>query len=454
MVNANILVVDDNKDILSALTYLLDDEYENIRTIDNPKEIPSMLRIYDTDIVILDMNFTTGELSGEEGLKWLKFIQNFDKDIVVIIITAYGDIELAVRAVREGAFDFVPKPWDNEKMIATINAAFQFRKVNVKLNNTKAQKELYKNELDKDLNSIVGTSPQMQNIIELIHKVAPTDANILIGGENGTGKSLIARYIHNISGRRNNDFVNVDLGALNESLFESELFGYMRGAFTDAKKDHPGRFEVANNGTIFLDEISNLPLALQPKLLSIIQNRKVSRLGAHKEIDLDIRLITASNKNLLTLVQEGNFREDLLYRINTIQIELPPLRDRKNDVFELAELFLTKYQKKYRKNNSLSQAALNALRKYNWPGNIRELDHTIEKAIILCNNNLIEPDDLFLNKKSSKIFKSSSIKTLDEIEKQAILNSLENHNWNITEAAKELSISRQSIYNKMKKYDL
>lgn len=454
MNETNILIVDDNKDILSALSYLLDGEFENVRTIDNPKEIPSMLRIYETDIVILDMNFTASISTGDEGLKWLQFIQDFDKNIVVVIITAYADIELAVKAIREGAFDFVPKPWDNEKMIATINAAYQYRKVNLKLSKITSQKEIYSDELNKDLNSIIGSSNQMQSIMELIHKVAPTDANILIGGENGTGKSLIARYIHSISTRRNNQFINVDLGALSESLFESELFGYMKGAFTDAKKDHPGRFEIANGGTLFLDEISNLPLALQPKLLSVIQNRKVQRLGSNKETSLDIRLITASNKNLIQLTQEQEFREDLLYRINTIQIDLPPLRERKIDIEELTDLFVEKYQKKYRKTKNLSISAMNALKKYDWPGNIRELDHTIEKAMILSNNRMIEIDDLFLNKQQIKKIRTNSLKTLNEIEKHAIISALENHNWNVTEAAKELAISRQSIYNKMKKYGL
>jgi DNA-binding NtrC family response regulator len=452
---SNILIVDDNKDILKALQFLLEEEFQNIHLTENPNNIPDIIKDNSIDIAILDLNFETGISTGEEGLKWLKYIQNFDKDIVVIIIIAYGDIELAVKAVREGAFDFIPKPWDNEKMLTTIHAACSLRKTRLKLNSVKSQKEYYKNELDRDLNKLIGKSTKMQRVLELINKSAPTDANILITGENGTGKSLIARYIHKLSTRQEQEFVNVDLGALNENLFESELFGYTKGAFTDAKKDHPGRFEVANGGTIFLDEIANLPLFLQSKLLSIIQNRKSSRLGSYKEIELDIRIITATNKDINELVSNQLFREDLLYRINTIQIELPPLRERNEDIKELAEFFLIKYTHKYQKQKlKFSNAAINALMSYSWPGNIRELDHSIEKAIILSNGGQIDVQDLYLKQTHPNTSKIKSKTTLEEIEQEAIINALNHHNWNITEAAKELAISKQSIYNKMKKYDI
>lgn len=449
----NILIVDDNEDITEALRFLLEDEYEKVFTLNNPKFIPATLNEQNIDIVILDLNYTIGEASGEEGLFWLNQIISFNNNIVVIIITAYGDIGIAVKALKIGAFDFIPKPWDNDKILSTINAALKLHDKSVEFTKLKAQHELYKQEFEKKIKHIVGNSSKMQRVLELVEKASPTDANILIAGENGTGKSLLARQIHALSERKNKAFVNVDLGALNENLFESELFGHVKGAFTDAKNDYAGRFEIAHEGTLFLDEIANLPLNLQPKLLSALQNRKISRLGSNKEVEVNIRLISATNKKVNSLVQQQMFREDLLYRINTIQIELPPLRERIDDIPVLTEMFLKKYSKKYRKDSvELNAKAKNSLLKYSWPGNIRELDHTIEKAVILCNNNIISPEDLYIRSQLQTPYKS--INTLEEIEKQAIINTLESHNWNITEVAKELAISRQSIYNKMKKYGL
>ncbi len=448
-----LLIVDDNKSVLSALRILLKSEFLEVITLSGPTTLMHELGTREIDVVLLDMNFRAGESSGNEGMYWLREIKRFRKDIEVVMFTAYGDIETAVKATHEGAADFILKPWENEKLLATLKAALKLRKSNVKVGNLIRREQDLKTEMNRDDRMIIGVSPSMQKILDLIKKVAGTDANIMITGENGTGKGLIAKEIHRLSERRNELLVTVDLGSMSESLFESEMFGHTRGSFTDAREDRTGKIMLAHKGTLLLDEIGNLPLQLQSKLLNVLQNRVVIPVGSNKEHLVDIRLISTTNKNLLQMIRDQTFRQDLLYRINTIQIELPPLRQRIEDIGMLASFFAARYSVKYKKNcMKLRDKTIELLQKYQWPGNIRELQHTIEKAVILCDGDCLSPDDLYLNQ-SHHVHTDESL-TLEEMEKRMILKELKNQSQSLSLAARNLGISRTTLYKKMKKYGI
>lgn len=453
MQSGKILIVDDNKSALSALNMLLQPEYETVITIASPNQIMSELGKHDFDLVLLDMNFSAGINSGNEGLFWLSEIKKSAPSTEVVMITAYGDVELAVKALKQGATDFILKPWENAKLIATLKSAFLLRQSKVEVAALKQREQTIKTELNKEQRLIVGTSPLILRMMQTISKVAKTDANILITGENGTGKELVAREIHRKSERHNELLVTVDMGAIPETLFESELFGHKKGAFTDARENRTGKFQVAHKGSLFLDEIGNLPLSLQAKLLAALQNRTIVPIGSNEQVSIDIRLISATNCDLDQLVSQQHFREDLLYRINTIRIEVPPLRERGEDIELLATYFLKSFEKKYRKNSlKISQQAINKMMKYPWPGNVRELQHTIEKAVILSDSPTLKPEDFVL--KPSVKTSEMNLLSMEEMEKQLIEDSLEKHNGNFTAVANQLGITRQTLYNKIKRYEL
>src|SRR5664279_4039635 len=455
MIKGTLLIVDDNKSVISALEMMLQYEVEKVISISSPKRIHEILEQNEIDIVLLDMNFQAGVNSGNEGLFWLKEILKHDGNLSVVMITAYGDVELAVKALREGAFDFILKPWDNDKLLATINAAWKLRTSRKEALTLKNDYQFLKKEIKRTEDKIVlGASPTMINVMNIVRKVAATDANVLITGENGTGKELVAREIHNLSKRNNELMVSVDMGSITETLFESEMFGHVKGAFTDAKEDRSGKFETAHKGTLFLDEIGNLSLQSQAKLLSALQNRYIVRIGSNRQIPTDIRLICATNCILPARVSEGLFREDLLYRINTIQIEVPPLRDRVDDIPVLAFHFLRVYSEKYNKpGKRLSTHSLEKLANYQWPGNIREMQHSIEKAVILADTSVIGPSDFAFNTISKGVIENDTA-TLEEMEKKLISESIKKHDNNLSTVASKLGITRQTLYNKLKKYDL
>lgn len=448
---ASILVVDDNRSILSALEILLIPEFGDVTLISNPNQILQELRKKDHNLVILDMNFAAGVKSGNEGLYWLRKIKEVKPDISVVMITAYGDIETAVKALKAGASDFVIKPWDNDKLLATLRLAIQLNLSKKEVNQLKNRESALKRELNREDRYIIGSSPQIMKVLNLARKVAKTDANVLITGENGTGKELIAQEIHRMSDRSKEVLVSVDMGAITETLFESELFGHVKGAFTDARENRQGKFEIASKGTLFLDEIGNLSFHLQSKLLAALENRQITRIGSNDPVPVDIRLICATNKNIENMVREGLFREDLLYRINTIHIELPPLRERGKDIITLSEFFLRKYIQKYNKRDlRINQQAFDKLMDYSWPGNIRELQNTIEKAVILSDTSVIKPEDLYL-RPASRSMSFDSVTTLGEMEQQMITMAIDNNNGNLTAAAEQLGITRQTLYNRLKK---
>jgi DNA-binding NtrC family response regulator len=447
----NILIIDDNKSILSALEILLMPEFHEVTLLSNPNQILTELSRKDYNLVILDMNFKAGVNTGNEGIYWLERIKEARPEISVVMITAYGDINTAVKALKSGASDFVLKPWDNEKMLATLKLAIQLNLSKKEVRQLRERETELKKEINRDQRFIIGSSPQITSVLAMARKVAKTDANVLITGENGTGKELIAQEIHRLSNRGKEVLVSVDVGSLSETLFESELFGHMKGSFTDAYENRQGKFEIADKGTLFLDEIGNISFHLQAKLLAVIENRQFSRIGSNHLIPTDIRLICATNKNLESMVNDGLFREDLLYRINTIQIELPPLRERGNDIFILAEFFLQKYTQKYDKPGlKINRQAHEKLLKYSWPGNLRELQHTVEKAVILSESNIIKPDDLYLRHTNSSVG-NNPFATLEEMEKQMIRQALDKNNGNFTAAAEQLGITRQTLYNRFKK---
>ncbi len=453
MKDNRILIIDDNKGVLTALELLLQSHFKEIVTSPTPNVLPNLLTTQHFDLILLDMNYSAGMNTGNEGIYWLNKILEIDKDASVIMITAYGDVELAVRAVKEGAVDFILKPWDNNKLIATISSALRLSNTKKELQTLKDKEKEFKVAINQNKNVIIGKSPQITQVLNMAAKVAKTDANVLITGENGTGKDLIANTIHQQSLRNNEMFVRIDMGAVAETLFESELFGYVKGAFTDAKEDRMGKFEIAKGGTLFLDEIANLSMPLQAKLLTALQTREIVRVGSSKRIPIDIRLICATNANLLDLVQEGNFREDLLYRINTIQIEVPALRHRKTDIPLLARFFLKKYTQKYKKTKlSIDKDAMNKLSKYEWHGNVRELEHSIEKAVILNEGSKITAADFFLNNQQRK--KNNEVTTLEQMEKQMIIKCIKKNHNNLSLVAVELGITRQTLYNKIKKHKL
>ncbi|SDQ12709.1 DNA-binding transcriptional response regulator, NtrC family, contains REC, AAA-type ATPase, and a Fis-type DNA-binding domains [Flagellimonas zhangzhouensis] len=451
MVNGKILLVDDNKSILSALEILLQFEYKEVVSISNPNQIPSFPQLDSFDLVLLDMNFSAGVNTGNEGLFWLREIRKRAPHTSVIMMTAYGAIDLAVKALKEGAADFILKPWNNERLMATVRSAFELRRSKQEIHDLKKKESNLKQVINEDKSLIVGNSKPLTSVLELVNKVAKTDVNVLITGENGTGKELIARELHRLSSRKNEVFIGVDMGSIAENLFESELFGHTKGSFTDAKEDRAGKFEAAHQGTLFLDEIGNLSLQMQAKLLSAIQNRSVVRVGSNKPIKVDIRLICATNCNLEQMVADGLFREDLLYRINTIHIEVPPLREREEDILVLAEFFLKKFAQKYDKQGlRINNLAQERLMEYPWPGNIRELQHTMERAVILSDGNVLKPADFLLHAKTMQSFESDPT-TLDEMEQIMISKALDQHGGNYSAAAEQLGISRQTLYNKLKK---
>ncbi len=453
MKEGKLLIADDNKSILNVLQILLQNEFAVVKTISGPNLLLSELAGNDYDVVLLDMNFKAGINTGNEGIFWLREIRKKFSHLEVVMITAYGDVELAVKALKEGAADFVLKPWDNEKLIATLRAAYRLRKSNKEINRLKTRENLLKSETNRNKPILIGKSPAMQEVNQVVKKIAGTDANVLITGENGTGKELIAREIHRLSYRRNELFVLVDLSSLSETLFESELFGHKKGSFTNAFEDKTGRFVLADKGTLFLDEIGNIPLNLQSKLLTVLQTRTVIPVGSTAEIPVDIRLVSATNKNLAQMIAENHFRQDLLYRMNTIQVHLPPLRERTEDIEDLANYFLGLYGKKYNKEGlTIRDEAIDKLKKNHWPGNIRELQHAIEKAVILTDSDTLVPADFFLGADESGFI--AQPETLEEMEKKMIMATLKKNAQNQSVTAEQLGITRQTLYNKIKKYGI
>ena len=451
METGRILIVDDNKTLLSALELALQPDFESVTCLSNPKQLPFILQTEKVDVILLDMNFVAGINSGNEGIFWLGEIKKSKPDIQVVMITAFGDVELAVKALKMGASDFVLKPWDNARLLETIKAAVRIKKSQEKINRIKEESGTATNDYSKEP-EMLGHSGIMQRVCKIIDKVAPTNANVLITGENGTGKELIARSIHRKSLRASHQMIGVDMGAITETLFESELFGHVRGAFTDAKTARDGKIKIADKSTLFLDEIGNLSLPLQAKLLACLENRQVIPVGANHPIPVDIRLICATNCNLDQMVAEGRFREDLLFRVNTIRIEAPPLRDREEDIILLANYFLNFYCEKYQKPKLiLSGKVREKFRHYHWPGNVRELRHVMEKAVILLDGETLQPEDFHFRPSAER---DDSRTTLEEMEKTMVEKALAESGGNMSAAATRLGVTRQTLYNKAKKYGL
>lgn len=452
-----ILIIDDDEDVLLAAKMLLKKHAQEVTIEKNPKKIPFLLNNHTYDLILLDMNFSKDITSGKEGFYWLEQILDKDPQAVVILITAFGDVEMAVKALKAGATDFVLKPWQNEKLIATLSSASRLKKSYEEVSQLKQTKKQLQDDSNHAFKDIIGNSEAMKDVFKIIDKVASTDANVLILGENGTGKELIARAIHQKSLRKDNVFIGVDMGAITETLFESELFGHKKGAFTDAKEDRAGRFEIANKGSLFLDEIGNLSLPLQSKLLTAIQKREVTRIGSNKVMPIDIRLICATNMPVYDMVGENTFRQDLLYRINTVEIQLPPLRQRIEDIPLLTNHFTKQYANKYRKSISkIAPGTVKKLQKYSWPGNIRELQHAIERAIIMSDSDTLNPEDFFFlsQKQESAQTAEPDSYNLDDVEKGVIERVINKHNGNISKAAKELGLTRASLYRRLEKYGL
>ena len=453
----NILVIDDDEDVLQAARLLLKKRARRVHTEKDPEKLPDLLRNEEYDVILLDMNFTQDASSGEEGFHWLDRILEIDPSAVVVLITAYGDVEMAVRAIKAGATDFVQKPWRNEKLLATLSSAARLSESREEAARLRDGQRQLSDDLDHRFGEMIGRSSAMQEVFRTIEKVAGTDANVLLLGENGTGKELAARAIHRRSNRSEEVFVSVDMGAIPEGLFESELFGHVQGAFTDAKEDRAGRFEVASGGTLFLDEIGNLPLELQPKLLRTLQSRTVRRVGSNKERQIDVRLISATNRPIYEKAGEG-FRKDLLYRINTVEIEMPPLRDRTEDIPLLVEHFADQFAKKYEKKiQGVSPAVIAKMKKYHWPGNVRELEHMVERAVIMTDEHVLQPEDFFFadtRREASGDGLNFEEYDLEEVEKTVIRKALDKHDHNISHAAEELGLSRAALYRRMDKYGL
>ena len=446
-----ILIVDDNEDVLFALNLLLEPYTEKIKVATTPDRIEHFMTTFQPDLILLDMNFSRDAISGQEGFESLKQILQIDPQAIVIFMTAYADTDKAVRAIKAGATDFIPKPWEKEKLLATLTSGMRLRQSQREVNILKEQVEALSGQSSPE-GDIIGESPVMQEVFATINKLSSTDANILILGENGTGKDVIARLLYRCSPRYVKPFVTIDLGSIPEQLFESELFGHERGAFTDAYESRPGKFEAANGSSLFMDEIGNLSIALQAKLLTVLQNRNVTRIGSNKVIPVDIRLISATNKDIPEMVKQGLFREDLFYRINTIHLEIPPLRERGDDILLFIDTFLRRFTSKYQRPDiRMHEQTIEKLRSYHWPGNIRELQHAIEKAVILCEGNVIRPKDILV-KQSWKPQTASVVPNLEEVERQAIETAILQNNGNLTAAAEQLGISRQTLYNKLKRF--
>lgn len=442
--NGRILIVDDNEDILLSLNMLLKQHVEAIRVLNNPEHIGKFMDSFEPDVIILDMNFQRNQSSGEEGYHWLNFILKKSPDTVVLLITAYVDTEKVVRGIRAGATDFIPKPWDNAKLVDILKSAIKLR---LSRRNPRTQNNAV------SIPILIGECPQIQLLKRQIEKIGATEANVLITGENGTGKDVAAHLLHHFSPRHNKPFVSIDLGAVPEQLFESELLGYEKGAFTDAKMAKEGRIETANGGTVFLDEIGNLTPAMQQKLLTTIERRQISRLGSNRSKQVDVRIVTATNADLPQMVADGTFRQDLLYRINTFELHMPPLRERGNDIILLAEYFVNKIGERYHINNILSDSAKSKLLSHDWPGNVRELQHVIERAIILASEKIIISEDIEFPR-SIKSKDTTETLNLESLEKKAIMTAIDQANGNLSNAASLLGISRYALYRKIEKYKL
>lgn len=449
-----ILIVDDNEDVLFALNLLLEPYTEKIKVATTPDRIEYFMTTFHPDLILLDMNFSRDAISGQEGFESLKQILQIDPQAIVIFMTAYTDTDKAVRAIKAGATDFIPKPWEKDKLLATLTSGMRLRQSQQEVSILKEQVEVLSGQNTSE-NDIIGESSVMQEVFTTINKLSNTDANILILGENGTGKDVIARLIYRCSPRYGKPFVTIDLGSIPEQLFESELFGFEKGAFTDAKKSKAGRMEVATSGTLFLDEIGNLSLPMQSKLLTAIEKRQISRLGSTQTVPIDVRLICATNADIRQMVEDGNFRQDLLYRINTIEIHIPPLRERGNDIILLADHFLDRYTRKYKKEiHGLTREAKNKLLKYAWPGNVRELQHTIERAVILGDGSMLKPENFLFHTTSKQKKEEEVVLNLEQLERQAIEKALRISNGNISRAAEYLGITRFALYRKLEKLGL
>ena len=453
--SASLLIVDDNPDLLAGMKLFLIPWFGVMDLLSNPNHIPSKIQKFQYDVILLDMNFTASVTTGNEGIFWLGKILDQEPEAVVVMITAYGDIDIAVKAIKKGATDFISKSWDEDKILSTLLTALRTSRSKKEITLLKNQQKHLSDQQDRDYKVFKSKARSMTGILKCIEKVAPTEASILILGENGTGKEVIAREIHRLSHRKQNIFVHLDLGSLNESLFESELFGYKKGAFTDAREDRAGRIEIASGGTLFLDEIGNLPVNLQTKLLSVIQNHQITPLGGIRPADVDIRLISATNRPLPEMTGDNSFREDLFYRINTIQIELPPLRDRKEDIIGLANHFLERFAARYRTGvPRLSSKAAEKLLGHHWPGNIRELMHCIEKAVIMSEDNVIGEEEFSFTHRVKRNHPGPGSFKICENEKKLIVSALETFSGNMSRTARELGINRSTLYEKLKKYDI
>lgn len=449
-----ILIVDDNEDVLFALNLMLEPYFEKIKVATNPDKIPHFMDTFDPDIILLDMNFSRDAISGQEGFQSLEKILEIDQQAVVIFMTAYSDTDKAVKAIKSGAIDFISKPWEKEKLLATLSSGLKLRLSRREVTVLKDQVEAL-NEPGIAGTDVIGESPAMLEVFNTIEKLSNTDANILILGENGTGKDVVARMLYQYSPRVRNPFITIDLGSIPEQLFESELFGYEKGAFTDAKKTKPGRMEIANSGTLFLDEIGNLSLPMQAKLLTVIEKRQISRLGGTHVLPIDVRLICATNVDIYQMVEEETFRQDLLYRINTIEIRIPPLRERGNDILLLADYFLKRFATKYKKEmRGFTREAKAKLLKYTWPGNVRELQHTIERAVILGDGSLLRPENFMFKSAAQQRKKEDEVLNLEQLERQAIERAMRLSEGNVTKAADYLGITRFALYRKLEKLGL
>ncbi|MTI30341.1 sigma-54-dependent transcriptional regulator [Xanthovirga aplysinae] len=453
-----ILIVDDNVDLLKAAKLYLKRHFAQVDVEKDPERIPDLLNNEQYDVILLDMNFTKDVDSGQEGFYWMDRILQIDPSAVIVLITAYGNVDTAVRAIKEGATNFVLKPWENEKLLATIMAAMRLRSSKLEVEHLRSKQQQMDEDLSLRFKDIIGNSPAMLQVFETIERVAATDANVLILGENGTGKELIARAIHRNSSRKEEACITVDLGAISETLFESELFGHEKGAFTDARASRAGRFEIASGGTLFLDEIGNLSLPLQAKLLTALQSRTITRIGSNQTRSIDIRLISATNMDVYEMVSDQSFRQDLLYRINTIELKLPPLRDRIEDIPLLTEYFLKLYAKKYHKEvRKISPSAIKRMEKYHWPGNVRELQHAVERAVIMNVGTTLQADDFYFNNRPQANEEDSLVMeslNIEDMEKVMIRKALKKYNGNITQAADELGLTRSSLYRRLEKYGI
>jgi DNA-binding NtrC family response regulator len=453
--NARIVVVDDDRDVLMISNMVLGPHFTEVTTLDKPDELPKLLNGGKIDVILLDMNFTPGITTGKDGIRWLKKIRELDPSVHVLMHTAFGNIDIAVEAMKYGAIDFLVKPWNREKLLATVKTTLELKRSKEKVSRLQAEQKVFCRDLESGYDKFIARSRAMKPVLDKIRKVAPTEVTVLILGENGTGKELAAREIHRNSNRKDAHFVKVDLGALPESLFESELFGHVKGAFTDAKEARPGRFEIASGGTLFLDEIGNLDVSMQSKLLSVLQSGMINRIGSNVTTAVDVRIICATNRPLYQLVKNGEFREDLLFRINTVEIELPPLRERFEDIPLIAFNYLDSYKQKYHKSGlKMGEEALERLAAYHWPGNIRELQHAVERAVIMTENDHLEPDDFLLESRNMEDDISLYPCKVDEFEKAAIQKALKKGYRNMDRVADEVGLTRSTLYRRIKKYGL